>query len=73
MPRRLATVHVAPTVTLFHKAATYCGLWIERPVESRLRVIALDGKLGPEYRLCARCRAAMNPTFAVEIGGANVR
>ena len=44
MPRRLATVHVAPTVTLFHRAATYCGLWIDRPVESRLRIIALDGQ-----------------------------
>ena len=72
MPR-LPTVHVAPTVTLFHTAATYCGLWIDRPVESPIRVIALDGKVGPEYRLCGRCRAALNPTFAVEIGGADVR
>ena len=72
MPR-LPTVHVAPSLDLFARAVTFCGLKIDRPLESPVRLIGLNGKLGPEYRLCGRCRASLNPTFAVEIGGADVR
>jgi hypothetical protein len=70
---RLPTVHVAPSLELFGRTVTYCGLKIDRPVESTLRLISLADRIGKTERLCARCRAALNPTFAVAIGGADVR
>jgi len=62
MPRPV-TVHVAPTVTLFHTAAT----------ESPLRVISFADKLGPTERLCGRCRAGLHPDIVAAIGGADAK
>lgn len=72
MPRPV-TVHVAPSVALFERAVTFCGLKIDRPVESPLRVISMADTLGPTERLCGRCRAGLNPTYAAAIGGADAR